>query len=242
MNNSVDNALIENTIENRNRKNFAIVTRDQNVVRDNEVLVDFVSNSNIELAGLQMTIEWDKSSMNLIDFIPVGLPFEESFINKSRIDEGKLTIAWSAIESFVITEGSPIFQLVFEGNYSFNLSDNLKITSEITEALAYDNNDIEYNVDLQYIEGQSEGLMLFQNKPNPFASETIIEFTLPEDMDVTFKVFNGAGSMIFKQTQYYEGGLNSFKLSEELRDNTGLLFLKMETAEFSDVKRMIRIE
>ena len=180
--------------------------------------------------------------MNLIDFIPVGLQFEDAFINKSLINEGKLTIAWSSIESKMVSMGTPIFQLVFEGNYSFSLSENLKITSEITEALAYDNNDIEHNIELQFIEVQSEGMMMFQNKPNPFAFETVVEFTLPEDMEVTFKVFNGAGSLIFKNTQYYEGGLNSFKLSDELGDNSGLLFLKMETAEFSDVKRMIRIE
>jgi hypothetical protein len=242
VNNSVDNVMGEAAIENRSSKTFGIVTRDQRVLRDSDVLVDFISNSNVELEALQMTIEWDKESMNLIDFIPVGLQIEDAFVNMSLLNEGKLTIAWTSIESKMLSSGTPIFQLVFEGNYSFNLSENLKITSEITEALVYDMNDVEYNVELQFIEGQSEGLMLVQNKPNPFAFETVVEFTIPEDMEVTFKVFNGAGSLIFKQTKYYEGGLNSFKLSDELGDHTGLLFLKMETAEFSDVKRMIRIE
>ncbi len=142
----------------------------------------------------------------------------------------------------MLAEGTPIFQLIFEGNYSFNLSDNLKISSAVTNALAYNNLDVEHGVELTFTKGHSEGLMLLQNKPNPFANETVVEFSIPEDMEVTFKVFNGAGSLIFRKTQYFESGLNAFNLGSELGDHTGLLFLKMETAEFSDVKRMIRIE
>ena len=240
--NSVDNLMDENAIESRNDKSFGIITKDQSVQRDDEVYVDFLSNSYTSLEALQMTIEWDKESMNFVDVIPIGLQIEESFINKEMIDEGVITIAWSSVESKSLQTGTPIFQLIFEGNKSFNLSDNLEISSKVTRALAYDENDVEHDLELRFVEGEKEGLMMFQNKPNPFVSETEIEFALPEDMEVTFKVFNGAGSLIFERTHWYTEGKNSFKLSEQLGDHKGLLFLKMETAEFSDVKRMIRIE
>ena len=242
VNNSVDNLMGENAIESRSDKSFGIITKDQNVQRDDEIYVDFISNSYTSLEALQMTIEWDKESMNFVDIIPIGLQIEESFINKEMIDDGVITIAWSSVESKSLQEGTPIFQLIFEGNKSFNLSDNLEISSKVTKALAYDENDIEHELDLRFVEGEKEGLMLFQNKPNPFVSETVVEFALPEDMEVTFKVFNGAGSLIFENTLWYTAGKNTFKLSEQLGNHRGLLFLKMDTAEYSDVKRMIRIE
>ena len=242
VNNSVDNFIGPNAIESRNNKSFGIVTRDQNVNRDDEVLVDFSSSVSTALEGLQMTIEWDKSAMNFVDIIPVGLQIEDAFINSDRIEEGIITLAWSSVEYRVVNEDMPLFQLVFEGNESFHLSDKLTITSSVTAALAYDENDVEHDVELRFVQGEKEGLMLFQNKPNPFSTETIVDFVLPEDMEVTFKIFNGAGSLIYNQTQYYTAGNNALKLSKELNDSRGVLFIKMETAEFSEVKRMIRID
>jgi hypothetical protein len=242
VNNTVENVLGHEKIEIRNDLSYGIVTKDQSVIRDGEVFVDFLSGSNMDLEALQMTVEWDKGAMNFVDIIPIGLQIEESFINTSRVNEGIITIAWTSVEGKSIQAGTPIFQLIFEGNESFTLSDKLSISSTITRALAYNHNDEEHTIELGFFEGESEGLMLFQNKPNPFASETMVEFTLPEDMDVTFKIFNGGGSMIYKDTRRYSAGLNAFKLGEQLKENRGMLFLKMETAEFSDIKRMIRID
>ncbi len=242
VNNTVENVLGENVIESRNGKSFGMVTRDQKVHRDDEVLIDFISSTTTVLEALQMTIEWDKETMNFVDIIPIGLQIEENFINKAQINEGIITIAWTDVQSKSIQEGMPIFQLIFEGNKTFNLSENLRISSSVTKALAYDEYDVKHDIELRFVEGESEGLMLYQNKPNPFVTETVVEFALPEDLEVTFKVFNGAGSLIFQRTRMYREGINTFKLSEELREHKGLLFLKMETAEFSDVKRMIRIE
>lgn len=242
VNNTIEYEFAEKGIESRNQKSFGIFTKNQKVQRDNEVLVDFLSGTQITLEAMQMTIEWDKKSMNFVDIIPIGIQIEDSYINRSQVNEGIITIAWTSVESRTIQEGTPIFQLIFEGNRSFNLADELSISSNVTQALAYNENDEEHDIELRFIEGDRDGMMMFQNKPNPFAAETVVEFTLPEDMEVTFKVFNGAGSLIYRNTQWYTEGTNAFKLSEELKDNKGLLFLKMETAEFSDVKRMIRID
>lgn len=242
VNNSAEKTLLSNTVEGRNDRVFGLTTRDQRVQRDDEVFVDFVSASEIDLEGLQMTIEWDRRTMNFLDIIPIGIYLEDAFVNTSMASEGIITIAWSSVESKHIVEGTPIFQLTFEGNESFRLSKSLDITSTYTQALAYNENDVEHTVELTYGEGMVDGLTLLQNKPNPFAFETVVEFTLPEDMEVSFKVFNSAGGLIFSQNRYHEAGLNSFTLGEELGDHTGMLFLKMETAEFSDVKRLIRIE
>lgn len=240
--NSVESVIGNSVISNRNQLALGIVTQDQKVHRDDEVLVDFVSHTDQPLSALQMTIEWDPTAMNFVDIVPVGLYIQEEFINKTRIAEGIISIAWTSVEGQQITQSLPMFQLVFEGNRSFGLSDHLKISSSLTEAIAFDTNDQEYDVELRFVEGEKDGLMLLQNRPNPFVDETIVEFVLPEDMDVTFKVFNGAGSLIYRSTQLYNAGPNTFKLNEQLKEHKGILFLKMETAEFSDVKRMIRIE
>ncbi|MDF1699230.1 MAG: HYR domain-containing protein [Saprospiraceae bacterium] len=242
VNNSSDALLDEAYSQSRNAMTYGLTTADQIIQRDEEVFIELINMEETELQALQMTIEWDPEAMNFLDIIPIGIYLEDAFVNKTRVEEGLITIAWSDVDRKTIAAGVPMMQLIYEGNFGSKLSDHFEITSSITSALAYDGDDQEYNIELRFTEGQRTGLTLLQNKPNPFAQETVVEFSLPEDMYVTFKVFNGAGSLIYELEQYYTEGVNSFKLNDQLKDHKGILFLKMDTAEFSEVKRMIRIE
>jgi len=208
--------------------------------RDDQVYVDLVSGTAVELEALQMTVTWDADAMTLIDIVPVGINLGEYDTN--LLAPGQLTIAWSEVESKTLQSGVPFFQLVMEGNASARLSDMLEINSSITRAIAYDSEDAAMDIELRFENSTAKGIVFGQNKPNPFLAETTVEFELPEPMEVTFKVFDGSGKLIHKTTKDYNEGSNTLILGTQLRDYRGMLFLKMETAEFSEVKRMIRIE
>jgi hypothetical protein len=187
-----------------------------------------------------MTITWDADAMTLIDIVPIGIDMKD--YHSSVTNSGQLTIAWHNVDGKKVSEGAPFFQLVMEGNKTARLSNILEINSNITSAIAYNMTDESMDIDLKFEDAETFGIIFGQNKPNPFLSETTVEFSLPEAMEVTFKVFAGSGKMIHKTTNNYTEGSNTLKLGEQLGEYRGLLFLKMETAEFSEVKRMIRIE
>ena len=240
VNNSSENLLGAETIEKRSANSLGIITHDRNIRRDDQVYIDFISNSTIDLEAMQMTITWDAEALSFIDIVPIGIDMKD--YHSSLINPGQLTIAWHNIDGKEITPGVPFFQLVMEGNATARLSNILDINSEITTAIAYDMEDESMDINLRFDDVETTGVIFGQNKPNPFLSETTVEFNLPEAMEVSFKVFDGNGRLIYKTTNNYTEGSNILKLGDQLGEYRGILFLKMEAAEFSEVKRMIRIE
>lgn len=240
VNNSAEGLLSTEIIEPRSSNTLGIITRDRKIRRDDQVYIDLISSSTVDLEAMQMTITWKADAMTLIDIVPIGIDIKD--YHSSLITPGQLTIAWHNVDGKKVTEGVPFFQLVMEGNSNARLSNILEISSTITSARAYNTADEAMDIGLRFEDAETIGIIFGQNKPNPFLSETTVEFNLPEAMAVTFKVFNGNGKLIYKTTNNYSGGSNSLKLGEQLGEYRGILFLKMEAAEFSEVKRMIRIE
>ncbi len=80
---------------------------------------------------------------------------------------------------------------------------------------------------------------LSQNFPNPFNPATVIKYQLPIDGFVTLKVYDVLGSEIktlvneFKNSGYYEVEFNASNIP------SGVYFYKIQTENFSAVKKMI---
>jgi len=83
---------------------------------------------------------------------------------------------------------------------------------------------------------------LYQNYPNPFNPVTKIKFDLPKNGFVRIQVFDIAGRLIntlindFKFAGTYKIDFNASNLT------SGVYFYKMETVDYSDVKKMLFIK
>jgi len=88
---------------------------------------------------------------------------------------------------------------------------------------------------------------LEQNYPNPFNGTTTINFSLPVNQNITFKVFNLLGENIFlKDLGELEGGYHQFKWIAE--DNfksqlySGIYFYQIKGDEISDTKKLVLLK
>ena len=85
----------------------------------------------------------------------------------------------------------------------------------------------------------SDNFKLYQNYPNPFNPNTKINYSLVKTSDVILKVFDNLGkevSILVNQRQNpgtYEVDFLAYNLS------SGIYYYKMESGDFSDVKKMI---
>ena len=81
-----------------------------------------------------------------------------------------------------------------------------------------------------------------QNYPNPFNPETNIKFVLPKSSFVKLTIYDVAGRELrillneYLQSGVYERKFNLSGLS------SGLYFYKIETKEFSQIKKMVLIK
>lgn len=150
------------------------------------------------------------------------------------------------------TTGRDVSHVVGSGPY------NIPAGGEITIAfalLAGDNlNDLKanaiaaknkYNTLLSVVNYNSEipqSYNLSQNYPNPFNPSTTIKFGIPNSGNVSLKVYDMTGKVVENivnnvlNAGSYEVNFDGSRLS------SGVYFYKLETAEFTDVKRMILIK
>ncbi|MCS7052747.1 MAG: M12 family metallo-peptidase [Ignavibacterium sp.] len=90
--------------------------------------------------------------------------------------------------------------------------------------------------------GTPNKFSLEQNYPNPFNPVTNIKFTVPEKSFVTIKVFNALGQEISKIVDgEFDAGVHKIDFdASEL--TSGVYYYKMETPQFSQIKKMIVVK
>ncbi len=91
-------------------------------------------------------------------------------------------------------------------------------------------------------ENNPNKFQLSQNYPNPFNPSTKIKFSIPEESQVTIKVFNAVGEEIstilndFLKSGTHTVGFNASKLT------SGMYFYQLKTRNFTATKKMLLVK
>lgn len=84
---------------------------------------------------------------------------------------------------------------------------------------------------------------LYQNYPNPFNPSTVINFDLPEDANITLKIYSLLGKE--ELTLYDKESLKAGRYSKEINLSnlpSGVYFYKLSTDKYSFTRKMILIK
>ncbi|MBK8981752.1 MAG: T9SS type A sorting domain-containing protein [Ignavibacteria bacterium] len=86
---------------------------------------------------------------------------------------------------------------------------------------------------------------LYQNSPNPFNPETKIRFALPQEANVSLKIYDISGKTIavLLSDKYHAPGFYDVVFrSSEYNISSGIYFYELNTGNFREVKRMVLIK
>ena len=92
---------------------------------------------------------------------------------------------------------------------------------------------------LEFVEGKAQDYVLYQNRPNPFTDQTQIQFYIPHETKATIKIFDAAGRILKEEQNTYSKGLQSIDIRMEDLSSGGILYYRLETADFVATKKMI---
>lgn len=129
-------------------------------------------------------------------------------------------------------------------NKSGSLSDMIELGYDITPEAVYEDLD-NADVSLQFEEGlsldiPSEKAQLYQNQPNPFTGETVIQFRIPEAGEVSITFFSSAGQLIYDISDKYGPGVNAVQLTRsDLSLLEGVVFYRMSYLDQVITRRMV---
>lgn len=208
-------------------------SEDRNVQVGDMLELPFSASERLD--GCQFSMELN--GLELLDILPgadMGREHFAHFPSKSM-----LTAAWEQ-------GGQAHFTLKVRALQAGNLRDMISLCDHITPTEAYKPSEgnqpgIKQHLVLRFGKGP-RSFELFQNQPNPFAAKTAVTFQLPEASTATLTVFDGNGSVLWSKTADWNAGLNTVEIDLGKLSAAGVLYYKLETAERSAVRKMIRLQ
>ncbi len=195
-----------------------------------------VTSSNFEdISGYQFTLK--TNGQELVNAWSGAI--EVSDHNIAILDENTLTMSWTNVDAMTVEDDDVLFTLDFAGSDIAAL-EKMTITSDATNAEAYDG---DLSV-MEVITGSNvgAGFSLEQNEPNPFATQTVIEFTIPTTGSATLTVMDVTGRIITQIHDTYTKGMNSITLDKSYLGASGVLYYHLESGANSATKKMIILE
>ena len=90
--------------------------------------------------------------------------------------------------------------------------------------------------------GIPDAYRLNQNYPNPFNPSTRITYAIPENANVTLKVFNMLGQEVMTLVKENQQRGNHAALFEANTLATGVYFYRLEAGKFVETKKMLLLK
>jgi hypothetical protein len=161
------------------------------------------------------------------------------------VHEGAITASWGAVHPVSVRNDEVLFTLTFTALNAGKLSEMLTINSDITEAEAYhEEGDVVEILDVALNFGSVAtthplDYALYQNEPNPFTSQSVIGFDLPETMSATLTVFDMHGRVIHRIDGDYVQGYNQVILKAKELSVAGAYYYRLNAGDFTATKKLI---
>ena len=162
-------------------------------------------------------------------------------------------------EVFALNEGNyhiseDNVKVVLSGHTGVAVDDDsniltITVNSKVEPSLTLSNNDYSNvvladlsseDVRLNRVFGEEELVtQVLQNQPNPFSSQTTIDFVLGKSQNVEFSFFNSAGQQVHRRTSFFNKGTNNLVVSRDDLNDSGVIIYRMKTEEGVITKKMI---
>jgi hypothetical protein len=215
------------------------------LIRAGEIVkIPVYSRAKLEIEGLQLQFRSDASKIQLLDVRSGQLSIDHESVS---ISEGSDIVRLSAltVEGIVLKEEQPLFYLDVYVKEDADLSHVLALGSSDFAAEVYKSSGERAEIVLAFGHVQAGKTelsdLMFQNRPNPFREETVVEFWLADSQEASVRIYDVSGRMVKEIKQYYNQGPNQVTITrEDLQP--GMLYYELQTNRGQIVKRMILLE
>lgn len=228
-----------------NRLTFEL--EDQILVRGQEHTVLFRADQIEQVLGFQYTLNYNTEALEFLRLRAVSLRDFAATNFFVMPDAGALTVSWNG-DTQGLSKEDVLFSITFRAQMDdVRLCDMLTINSRYTQAMAYNNS--EQVMDLALLFQCEDGPMLvfnkfelYQNIPNPVASQTVVPFYLPESSEIRLNIVDQSGRQIYYMDGNFPAGSNEILLEQGQLRAKGILFYQIETAFGNQTKKMLVLE
>ncbi len=217
-----------------------------NLVAGESYTVEFKSSNFSDIIGYQFTLNFDQTAM-MFDKVGGGaLELDETNFGLSRLEEGKITTSWNNRTGVSFGKDEVLFSITFTALKNGSIHELLAVTSDVTFAEAYNSKLEERGVELGI--RTDDGIVgsgvfeLYQNTPNPFDVETVVNFRLPKASPAKLSIYDVTGKVIRVYDLQGVKGMNSIRITKDDVDVSGVLYYQLDAADHTATKRMTKLK
>lgn len=241
VNDSAKNGLNGNEEAEVRRANaMNIIIDEQRAIGGERVELPVYAQDMTSLLGYQFTLNYANQALDFAGYESGQVELSDE--NFALIDKGVLTTSWNDVNGLAINEDEPLFTFVFDVNQEVEVSRAIQITSEITDAEAYDAEQNIYDVVISSRTGTLDIFSVSQNTPNPFADQTMVTFYVPGDDFVNIEVRDLSGKLLMKDGGSYTKGTHTYSFDKNELNASGVLLYTLSTSSATITKRMVAIK
>jgi hypothetical protein len=221
---------------------------DVSVNEGQEFTIPFTTTGLNDVLGYQFTLRFNTEMLEYMELVagPVSGMSGTNF-NLQKTHDGWVTTSWNQSGTPPSEGQSELFAITFRARQAIgSLEELISFTSVPTAKEAYDMEGNIMDVGLHFGEAISssgsvrvEGYELYQNRPNPFSTKTVIGFKLPIAGEAKVTVYDMAGKVLFHQEGYYDAGSHEIIIKGNDLASSGLLYYQLQTADYAATKKMI---
>ncbi|MFM7155553.1 MAG: cohesin domain-containing protein, partial [Bacteroidota bacterium] len=214
------------------------------------VTVPFRAVNFNNLQAYQFTISFDPEKLDFQGATPGVLSgISSGSFGTNMLDQGLIGTAWTGGKAETYGENDVLFYLTFRAiEQTERLSDVLRATDDVAARMAVDGFGNTSGVDLEFAsttsgnEPADNHFTLFQNQPNPFSETTAIKFRLPAESRARLNIYSAEGRLVRTIIGDYSSGLNTVVIRKDELGQAGVYWYELETAGFSDRKKLVLID
>jgi|GEM_PF-3347452 len=191
-----------------------------------------------DLEGLQMAIDFHSGALELVDVqsdVLQGFGAENLGLQDS--EAGSVRLLWVGDNPVRVSRDKALLTLVFKAKRSGNSIDALRLSDETLKSQAYtrSNEILDFEIGLK---SDNKPFAVYQNRPNPFVTETTVRFYLPEADDVKLVVYDINGKMIMQRSVDAVAGENQITINRAEVNTTGILHYSLQTSFGTQTRKM----
>jgi len=213
-----------------------------NVLPGEQIKLPVTARQFKSMSGYQFTINWNPAIISFVGVENAAAVNGEYGLLKQA--EGAISVLWTAdnAESLDLADETALFYLTFKAIGKTGDVSTISISSDITPIEAVNN-----NLDLVELKSNagtvSIGQLTIDNGqltiyPNPNSGSFTIELNLPSKENVSLKVMNTLGQVVFNEEYTQMSGVHNIPVN--LKPKTaGVYFVKLQTEEGIMIKKVL---
>ncbi|MBK9271472.1 MAG: hypothetical protein IPM48_07730 [Saprospiraceae bacterium] len=209
-------------------------------LRQGEIYEISIRASNVtEFEGFQSTLTFDQNSLQFVELGPIRINgVGEEHFSLHAVKNGKITISWNGHAM----NDADLFTIKFKALKDGLISDQLRLSSEITASLSVGKDQEEGHVEMKVLAAEKADFLLFQNEPNPMKERTSIGMFLPKSGTVRLTIYDARGRVFLKTEKDLVRGFQEWLIDGKIFSGPGIYYYQADFENITQTRKMLVIE